>query len=168
MLYGPMQLLVVTFASPDFPMDLRNQLKQVREQGIVRMVDAVFVSKDEHSELSMLQGSDLDDEEAAFMGMMAGALFGYGAAGDEGLEVGAAVGLAAASEGIFGMTENDLYEVADRIPAGSAALFILLEHIWAHGLREAMASSQGTVIAQGWITPESLVSLGAGSSGAIL
>ncbi len=168
MLYGPIQLLVVTFPSPDIPMDLRNQLRKVREQGIVRMVDAIFISKDEHSELAMLQGSDLDEEEAAFMGMMAGAFFGYGAGGEAGIEIGAEAGLAASSEGIFGMSESDLFEVADRIPAGSAALFLLLEHVWAHGLRESLATSQGTMIAQGWITPESLVSLGATSADATL
>jgi hypothetical protein len=38
--------------------------------------------------------------------------------------------------------------IADLIPRGTAAAFILLEHLWAIGLKEAVGNANGTVIAQ--------------------
>ena len=167
MMYGPMQMLVITFKHPDVPLDLRNQLKKVREQGLVRMVDAVFVSKDEHADLTVLEGSDLDHDEAEFLGIMAGAFFGYGAAGDAGIEAGMEAGLVESEQGVFGLSEDDLFEIADRIPAGSSALFLLLEHVWAIGLKESVENSQGTVVANGWITPATLMTMGANAANSI-
>ena len=159
--FGPLQMVVITFSKPDIPMDLRNQLKKVRDQGLVRMVDAVFVSKDEHGDLAVLEGSDLETDEVELLGIMARAFFGYGAAGEEGLEAAVESGLESSGRDIFGLDEDDLLEIADSIPAGSSALFILLEHAWAIGLREAVVNSQGNVVANGWITPETLMAMGA-------
>ncbi len=164
MIYGPMQLVVMTFEEPNFPLDLRNQLAVVREQGLVRLIDAVFVSKDDQGDLLVLEGSDLVPEEVEFIGVMAGALFGYGAAGTAGIEAGMEEGLEASDHGVFGLDDDDLLEIADRIPVGSSALFLLLEHVWALGVKDAVESSQGTVVANGFITPATLVAMGANAA----
>lgn len=161
MIYGPLQLVVLSFAQPTFPMDLRDQLGIVREQGLVRLFDAVFVSKDEQGDLLVLEGSDLAQEEVELYGVLAGALFGYGVAGTAGLEAGMDAGLAASDHGVFGLDDDDLLEIADRIPVGSSALFLLLEHVWALGIKAAVEDNHGTVTANGWITPETLISMGA-------
>jgi uncharacterized membrane protein len=133
----------------------------LREDGIVRLVDAVFVSKDEHGDLNEIRVSDLSEEEAVLLGTLAGALFGYGAAGEEGLQIGAEVGMLAAEEGEFGLDGDDIDQIADLIPRGTAAAFILLEHLWAIGLKEAIGNAHGAVIAHGWITPATLIARGA-------
>jgi uncharacterized membrane protein len=156
-----MQMVVVSFPKPDIPVELRRQLKQVRDQGLVRMVDAVFVSKDEHADIAVLEGSDLEQDEVELLGILARAFFGYGVAGVPGMEAAFEAGMEESGRDVFGLNEDDLLEIADSIPTGSAALFILLEHVWAHGLREAVESSLGTVIANGWITPETLAAMGA-------
>ena len=69
-------------------------------------------------------------------------------------------GLAAAESGEFGLDSEDIDEIADLIPRGSAAAFILLEHLWAVGLKEAIRNASGAVIAHGWITPETLIAMG--------
>ena len=46
------------------------------------------------------------------------------------------------------------------IPRGSAAAFILLEHLWAVGLKKALQNSNGVVIAHGWVTPATLIAMG--------
>ena len=160
MTYGPMQLIVLGFGRAALPLDFVNQLRRLREDGIVRLVDAVFVSKDEHGELNELRATDISHEEAILMGTLTGALFGYGAAGDDGAERGAEIGMLAAEEGEFGLTSDDIDEIADLIPRGSATAFLLLEHLWATGLKEAVRNSDGQVIAQGWITPATLVAMG--------
>jgi uncharacterized membrane protein len=164
MLYGPMQLIVMTFPTADFPTDLSDQLRVVRETGFVRLLDVAYVSKNDQSDLLVLEGTDLEQEEEEFLGIMEGAFFGYGAAGDAGVEAGMEEGLVASENGVFGLSEDDLLEIADRIPIGSSALFLLIEHLWALGLKDAAESSQGTVVANGFITPETLVRMGANAT----
>jgi uncharacterized membrane protein len=160
MTYGPMQLLVVGFDRAALPLDVVNQLRRLRDDGVVRLVDAVFVSKDEHGDLNEIRVSDLSADEAVLLGSLAGALFGYGAAGEEGVDLGAALGGLAAEEGEFGLKADDIDAIADLIPRGSAAAFLLLEHLWAIGLKESLQNSNGRVVAHGWLTPATLIAMG--------
>lgn len=161
MTYGPMQLVVIEFEHAALPMGFVNRLRRLREDGIVRLVDAVFVAKDEFGDLTEIRVSDISEDEAILLGMMAGALFGYGAAGEDGIDVGAALGgLATAERGEFGLDSDDIEEIAEMIPSGSAAAFVLLEHLWAIGLKEAIRDADGSVIAHGWLTPAALVAMG--------
>jgi uncharacterized membrane protein len=160
MTFGPIQLVVLGFGEAALPLDFVNQLRRLRDDGIVRLVDAVFVSKDEHGELNEIRATDLSGEEAVLLGTLAGALFGYGAAGDEGVEIGAELGMLAAEDGEFGLDSDDIDQIADLIPRGASAAFILLEHLWAIGLKEAVGNANGAVIAHGWITPATLFARG--------
>jgi len=155
-----MQLVVIGFGHAALPLDFVNQLRRLRDAGIVRLVDAVFVAKDEHDDLNAIKVSDLSQDEAVLLGTIAGALIGYGAIGEEGIDRGAEIGALSSEEGLFGLSTDDIDEIADRIPRGKAATFILLEHLWAIGLKEAIRNADGAVIAQGWITPETLVAMG--------
>jgi uncharacterized membrane protein len=76
------------------------------------------------------------------------------------MELGAEIGMLAAEEGEFGLDSDDIDQIADLIPRGSAAALILLEHLWAIGLKEAVGNANGTVIAHGWITPATLIAKG--------
>src|SRR5262249_39683895 len=119
-----------------------------------------FVAKDEHGEITEIRASDLTQEDAALFGTLAGGLFGFGAGGPQGLEIGAEIGLLAGAAGGFGLSEENMDEIADLIPMGSSAAFILLEHLWAVGLKEGVLNADGRLIAHGWITPETLVKMG--------
>jgi uncharacterized membrane protein len=160
MTYGPMQLVVIGFGQAALPLDFVNQLRQLRDAGIVRLVDAVYVAKDEHGDLIEIKASDISKEEAVLLGTLAEALFGYGAAGERGLELGAELGGLTVEAGEFGLDRDDIDEIADLIPARSTVAFILLEHLWALGLKESIANSNGAVIAHGWVTPSSLIEMG--------
>jgi uncharacterized membrane protein len=160
MTYGPVQLIVIGFGRAALPSDVANQLRRLREAGIVRLVDAVFVSKDENDNLNAIKATDIDHNEAVLLGTIAGALFGFGALGEEGIDLGAEVGRLSAENGVFGLSSDDIDEIADRIPRGTAAAFILLEHLWAIDLKETVRLADGEVIAQGWITPTTLIAMG--------
>jgi len=166
MIYGPLQLVVMSFPQPTFPLDLQDQLRVVRDQGLIRLFDAIYISKDDQGDLLILEGSDLEQEEVELYGVLAGAFFGYGAAGTAGMEAGIEAGMETSDHGVFGLGDDDLLEIADRIPVGSSALFMLLEHVWALGIKDAVENNQGTVVANGWITPATLASMGARAAGA--
>ena len=118
--YGPLQLFVVGFGQAALPLDFVNQLRRVRDDGIVRLVDAVYAAKDEHGNLSQIRVTDFSKEEMALFGTLAGALFGYGAAGEEGAVLGAVLGEMAAESREIGLDRDDMDEIADRIPRGTS------------------------------------------------
>ena len=115
-IYGPLQLFVVGFGQAALPLDFINQLRRARDEGIVRLVDAVYAAKDEHGNLSQIRVTDFSNEEMALFGTLAGALFGYGAAGEEGAVLGAVLGEMAAESREIGLDSDDMDEIADRIP----------------------------------------------------
>ena len=159
-IYGPMQLLVIGFGQAALPLDFVNQLRRLRDDGVIRLVDAVYVAKDEHGDLTEIRVTDFSEEEMAIFGTLAGALCGFGAAGEEGVVMGAVIGEMAAEAQEFGLDSDDMDEIADRIPRGSSAAFILLEHLWAIGLKESLRNTNGAVIAHGWLTPATLIAMG--------
>src|SRR3954453_16147664 len=99
MTYGPMQLVVLGFGEAALPLDFVDQLRRLRDDGVVRLVDAVYVAKDEHGDLTEIRATDLSSDEAVLLGTLAGALFGYGADGEAGAAAGAEIGAMAAEGG---------------------------------------------------------------------
>ena len=157
--FGPVQLLVLSFDGDQFDGSILRELESLGDRDIVRLVDLLFVRKDEQGELEAFQVSDLDVEQAEELGAVAGALIGLGAGGEEGAERGAVAGAVAGSDGHL-IDENEAWYVADAIPEGSAAAIVLLEHRWAIGLREATEAARGELLAEEWIHPLDLVAIG--------
>ena len=54
-----------------------------------------------------------------------------------------------------------MQNVKDRIPPGTAALLLLIEHQWARELKGAIRNAGGVPIVQGFLTPEALLMVGA-------
>ena len=111
-----------------------------------------------------MQTTDLELEEAIEFGAIAGALIGLGADGEEGAEAGAVVGAELSADGSILSGEGQEWYVADAIPPGATAAIALIEHVWAIGLRDAIANAGGVTLADEWIHPEDLVGLGAASA----
>ena len=158
--FGPVQILVVGFEHGKFEGKILEELRRLREADIVRLVDLVFVHHDEEGNLAKVEVSDLSQEEAMEMGALAGALVGFGAEGEEGVEAGAEAGAAAAQDGSLLDGDNAWY-VADHIPPGSSAGIALLEHRWAIPLRDAIEEAGGHTLVDAWVHPEDLVAIGA-------
>ena len=160
--FGPVQVLVVGFEDGRFTGEILDELRRLREHDIVRLVDLLFVTKDDAGNVLAVEHSDLTEEEAAELGAIAGALVGWGAGGEEGLEVGAEAGAqagaAAAEEGMF--RDEEVWYIADAIPEGGSAAVALLEHRWAVPLRDAIRRAGGLQVADEWVHPRDLVAAG--------
>ena len=160
-MYGPMQLIVVGFDNPDFHGQIRRALDSVMEKGIIRLIDARFVYKDADGNVAGLQATQLSDEERERFGAVIGGLLGLGAGGREGARAGFEAGGEAANQRVFGMTEESIKEAAEEIPPNNAAALFLIEHVWAKELKQALRDAGGFMIADGIVTPEALVAVGA-------
>lgn len=161
--FGPVQIMVVGFEKPNFQGEVLAELRRLREQDLIRLVDLVVVAKDEDDEVVSVEMSDLSEEESAELGALAGALIGLGAAGEEGAEVGALAGAEAGAEGGF-LGDETAWSIADAIPQGTTAAVALIEHKWAIPLRDAIRAAGGFPLADSWIHPEDLVAYGAAGS----
>jgi len=162
--FGPVQMLVVGFEHGKFEGEILAELKRLREQDIIRLVDLLFVNKDDDGEITTVELTDLSPGESMEFGALTGALIGLGAAGEEGAEAGAVAGAVAMEDG-QAFSEQDVWFVADAIPPGTSAGIALIEHRWAVPLREAIERAGGVPLADEWIHPEDLVAAGAEAAG---
>jgi uncharacterized membrane protein len=160
MAIGPVQLLVLGFDHPDFHGQIKEELERLRESDTVRVIDSLAVYKHADGEIEVEFLSNLTTEEAIEMGSKVAALVGLGIEGEEGMELGAELGAEAAAEGLEVFDEGDMWDVIEEIPNDSAAALILLEHHWAVGLRDAIASARGFRIGDGFISPLDLIAIG--------
>jgi uncharacterized membrane protein len=161
MAIGPVQLIVLGFAHPEFHGEIIAELEKLRQSDMVRVIDALAVHKDANGEIEVAHLSNLTQEEAIELGSKVGALVGLGMDGEEGAELGAAAGAeVAADQGIQVFDEENAWDVIEEIPNDSAAALLLIEHHWAVGLRDAVARANGFRIADGFISPFDLVAIG--------
>ena len=158
---GPLQLIAVGFADPKLDGSVLMALEDASAAGHIRVVDSLGVYKDEDGTVIAAELSDLTEEEMMAYGAWIGALVGLGAGGVEGAEYGAIAGaVAAAEEYEYGIDTARVEEIAEAIPAGGGALLLAIEHTWAIPLRDAVAASGGLMLAQDFLSPLTLVTMG--------
>ena len=160
---GPVQMLIVGFEGDKFDGSIMKELDRLKEHDIVRLIDLLFVKKNEDGELEIAQRTDLSSDEAQQFGAIVGALVGFGAEGEEGAEYGAVAGAAELEDGhVF--DDEAVWYLGDAIPDGTAAAVALLEHRWAIPLRDKIAQAGGLTLSDAWIHVADLVAVGALSS----
>jgi len=119
MTMGPVSYTVVAFPGNQFNGNIAPEVERLVASGIVRILDLVFVGKDDAGDTISLEFDQLE-ELAAFNEL-------------EG-EVGGLVNV------------EDLEHVAAGLPAGNSALIIVWEDVWARPLAEAVIASGGVVV----------------------
>ena len=76
--FGPVQMLVLEFDRTRFDGEVMPELERLKDQGIIRVIDLLFVAKPEGGELEVVQRSDLTKDDAMEFGAIVGALVGLG------------------------------------------------------------------------------------------
>jgi hypothetical protein len=150
---GPVQVLVIAFGDGGFDAGILDELRRLRAEDAVRLLDLLFVAKDEDGEVVEPAESDLSAAEAAEFGALVSALIGDGGGAAEGPSGN---GSRPGPEGVWFL--------ADAIPAGASAAVALIEHRWAIPLRDAIESAPGHDLVDRWIHPEDLSRIGARGS----
>jgi uncharacterized membrane protein len=119
MTLGPVSYTVIAFPGNKFNGHIIPEVEKLVANDVVRILDLVFVMKDEKGDTVSLE-IDQMEELAAF--------------GDIEGEVGGLVNM------------EDLDHVAANLPAGNSALVILWEDLWAKPLAEALRDSGGVLV----------------------
>jgi hypothetical protein len=150
---GPVQLLAIGFG-PDanFEGRIMAELARLEGEGTIRILDLLFVAKEEDGDLVALdyQGEDL--------GGIVGALLGFEFEGD-GESPDAAV--ESLDGHAFGLDREQIAGIAADLPAGHAAGVLLVEHVWARRFKSAVRDAGGVPLGEGFLTPETVAFVGA-------
>ena len=127
-MYGPLEYVILGFDGNRFTGEILPKLIEIGQQGCVRLVDLVFISKDEAGSLTLLEISDLAEEEATAYEPLLNEFHGL-------------------------LTAEDVTEVALELPQNSSAAVALFEHRWAMGLQWAVRAAGGQMLGSGFIHP---------------
>jgi hypothetical protein len=160
MTLGPVQFIAVSVDSLD---GLRGrvieELDALTPTDAVRILDVLFVAKDDAGDLLALEISELTDELGdELLGMILGQLLGFSFEGppDE---------LDPFTDGFggsaLGVSQSDIERIGDSLPPDSAAILLLVEHRWAIGMRQAILDTGGQIAAMGFLNPDALALVGA-------
>lgn len=127
---GPIDYIVVGFKGNKFDGSIVNELSKAVDAGIIRVIDLVFIIKDIDGNVEAGEYADQPTElQESFSN----------------LEV-------SSSEPLF--TEEDIEKVAEDMDNDTAAGVLVLEHLWAKGLKQALMDAGGILIGEGRIHPE--------------
>ena len=129
MTLGPLDYLVVGFPGNQFKGEIAPAINEARKKGIIRLVDLVFIMKDESGATVTMELTDMPDEVKTAFSSAVGDL-----------------------EGLF--TPEDIATLTREVPPGNSALIVLYEHTWAIKIKEALINAKGVLITQGRIPQE--------------
>ena len=150
---GPVQLVAIGFP-PEAELEgkIMAELEKLEGQETIRILDLLFVGRD--AETGDLLALEHQGEE---LGAIVGALLGFEFE-DDGMRPN---GSATETDGhAFGLSQEEIHEVAASLDPGSSAGFVLIEHVWARDLKGAIRDAGGFPLGEGFLTPEAIAEVG--------
>ena len=127
MTMGPLEYMVIEFEGNHFTGEILPELRALRDRGVMRIVDLVFIQKDMDGNLVAQELSDLSEEQAKPFGPIAGDMLRL-------------------------FSPEDVEEVAGELPRNSSAAIALIEHTWAVRLKETISRALGRVLRDGLVS----------------
>jgi hypothetical protein len=136
MVLGPLEYSVIGFEGNRFNGEIAREFGKVVDNGAIRLVDVVFITKDIDGHVEGVEIDNRDDPRfAAFAPLL--------------------VGL----HGLF--TDEDIAAIGEGLPDNTSALAVLFEHRWAEDLKQAITGAGGFLISRATVAPEVLEDLNA-------
>jgi hypothetical protein len=129
---GPVSYLIVEFPGNKMTGEGFAALLQLVDQGVIRILDLMFVTRDSDGSMRALELQDIDHDGQFDLAVFAGASSGLLAAGD-------------------------LAEAAAVIEPGSAAGILIFENRWATPFIQALRRGKAELVSAGYIPQSDLV-----------
>jgi hypothetical protein len=153
-----MQLVLVGFETTDrFRGEIARELADLRGRGMIRVLEARLFHRAETGKLTEVDLNPLLADPPTEPGRAIAHLLGANGSGGNGGSRTPSEALA----GTVGFALEDLRRLTDEIGPGDHAVVVLIEHVWASRLREAVRAAGGRLLGQGYLTPEVVMIVGA-------
>ena len=150
---GPVQLISIGFEpEANFEGRIVDELAALEKERTIRILDLLFIARDTDSDEIVV----LEHKGTESMGAIVGALLGL-ELDDE--AVAPAAGTAPPDEHSFGFTQADIQQMGAGLEPGGSAGLLLIEHVWARGLRKAVRDAGGRMLGEGFLTPETIAAV---------
>ena len=120
---APVDVFFIGFPGNKFSGRITPAILDLVDNGTIRVIDALFVSKSSDGVVTTLEVSDLDAETGA-----------------------AFAAVTVAQPGLLG--SEDAEEISDDLPPNTSALLIAIENLWAAKVVEACQAADAVVIDQ--------------------
>jgi Family of unknown function (DUF6325) len=130
---GPVELLVVAFPGSQFRGEIVPALKELVDNGTIRILDLVFIAKERDGTVVKLELSEAGDVVAL-----------------EYQELAASDDLEAF------ISDDDLESAAEALDPGDSAAILVWEDLWAIRFRDAVRNANGEILALERVPPEAL------------
>ena len=117
---GPVDVYIIGFPGNKFNGRVAPAILELVENGTIRILDLLFVSKDSEGVTTVILAEDLDEEGAGFLEI-------------DVTQPGA-------------LNEEDAEEVSDDLPADSSAMLIAFENVWARKVVDALQDADAVLI----------------------
>ena len=119
---GPVEILEIVFPGNQFTGEIAPALGELVESGLIRVIDLVFVTKDEAGEVVGIELDAIDEDTSAAFGQ----------------HVGEPSGL---------LADEDIADLGEELPPNCSAAILLFEHVWATKFRDAVVNSGSQLVA---------------------
>ena len=117
---GPVDVYIIGFPGNKFTGRIAPAIKELVDNGTIRILDLLFVMKDADGVVTTLAIEDLDEDGAAFAELSV-------------TEPGA-------------LNEEDADEVSDDLPPNSSAMLVAFENVWARKVVSALEAADAVLI----------------------
>jgi len=140
---GPVQLVSIGFEpGANFEGRIVAELAKLESDRTIRVLDLLFIARDTDSDELVV----LEHQEES-MGAIVGALLGFEFEGEE------------EQEHALGFSQAEIEQMATGLDPGGAAGLVLIEHVWARQLKQAVRDAGGRMLGEGFLTPELVASV---------
>jgi hypothetical protein len=119
---GPVEILMVAFPGNKFTGEIAPALADLVEQGTIRVIDLLFVTKDADGNVAAIELNDVD--------------------------AGVRDAFAPVVQEVSGLlADEDIEDLGEDLDPDSSAAMLVFEHVWATRFRDALIDSGGELLA---------------------
>lgn len=128
-MFGPIEYVVIGFSGNKFNGKIMPELEKLSNKGLIRIVDLLFIEKDNDGAVEALELSEMPSEVLDALGEL-----------DKNKELM--------------LAPSDVDAIASKLDNDSSAAILVFEHLWAKKLKTAVEKANGVLIDRGHIDPE--------------
>ena len=129
MTVGPVSILAIQFSENNFRGEILAALYELVNNGTVRIIDAVVVSKDQVGKVTVQEVNQAAPHVVAIFDPLAAEVTGL-------------------------LSYDDINDIGAKLDNNSSAGLLALEHIWADRLAQAIGSANGKIVTNQLIMPD--------------
>jgi len=129
MKYGPTSVLVIESQGGEYKGEILAALIELVNAGTVRVIDALGVTKDDKGKVTTLEVSQMGERGVHIFDPLNAEITGL-------------------------LSNTDIEDIAAMLDNNSASALLVLEHVWANKLGEAIVNAKGKVVMNRLLLPD--------------